>query len=62
MYKRAMQRVLESGTRSVFLLGPRQVGKSTLLAELKPDLTLNLASPATFRAGPVSSRGCALVT
>ena len=25
------------------LLGPRQVGKSTLLASLRPDLTLNLA-------------------
>ena len=28
---------------------PRQVGKSTLLDSLEPDLTLNLASPGTFR-------------
>lgn len=33
----------------MLLLGPRQVGKSTLLAQLDPDLTLNLASPETFR-------------
>ncbi len=31
------------------LLGPRQVGKSTLLRGLEPDLTINLASPASFR-------------
>jgi predicted AAA+ superfamily ATPase len=35
--------------RNVLLLGPRQVGKSTLLSTLNPDLTLNLASPQTFR-------------
>jgi predicted AAA+ superfamily ATPase len=33
----------------VLLLGPRQVGKSTLLQALAPDLSLNLASPTTFR-------------
>ena len=33
----------------MLLLGPRQVGKSTLLTALKPELMLNLASPATFR-------------
>ncbi|MFV1980864.1 MAG: ATP-binding protein [Rhodothermia bacterium] len=31
------------------LLGPRQVGKSTLLRSLKPDLSINLAGPAAFR-------------
>ena len=35
--------------RSLLLLGPRQVGKSTLLASLQPDLTVNLAHPATYR-------------
>ncbi len=35
--------------RHVLLLGPRQVGKSTLLGSLEPDLTLNLASLTTFR-------------
>lgn len=33
----------------MLLLGPRQVGKSTLLASLGPDRTLNFASPATYR-------------
>lgn len=49
MYERVLARRIASGRRSLFLLGPRQVGKSTLLASLRPDLTLNLASPATFR-------------
>jgi predicted AAA+ superfamily ATPase len=40
---------LKSGKRSVLILGPRQVGKSTLLGSLKPDLTVNLASPSEFR-------------
>lgn len=31
------------------MLGPRQVGKSTLLASTAPDISLNLASPRTFR-------------
>ncbi|MBI4606343.1 MAG: ATP-binding protein [Planctomycetes bacterium] len=31
------------------MLGPRQVGKSTLLRSLEPDLKINLASRATFR-------------
>jgi len=31
------------------VLGARQVGKSTLLSSLEPDLSLNLASLATFR-------------
>lgn len=49
MYERLLAPVLQAGSRSVLLLGPRQTGKSTLLASLRPDLTLNLASPATFR-------------
>lgn len=49
MYERLMSRQLKAGRGNVLLLGPRQVGKSTLLSSLKPDLTLNLASPATFR-------------
>lgn len=49
MYKRALEDRLRSASRSVLLLGPRQVGKSTLLALLRPDLTINLASPQTFR-------------
>jgi uncharacterized protein len=49
MYARALQRILAKGRKSVLLLGPRQVGKSTLLSGLAPDLTINLASPAAFR-------------
>lgn len=32
----------------MLLLGPRQVGKSTLVRSLKPDLTINLARPFEF--------------
>ena len=49
MYERLLAAILRSTPRSVLLLGPRQVGKSTLLDALEPDLTLNLASPSTFR-------------
>lgn len=49
MYARRLTEALRASSRSVLLLGPRQVGKSTLLAALGPDLTLNLASPGTFR-------------
>jgi len=40
---------LARGRRSVLVVGPRQVGKSTLLASLDPQVTINLADPATFR-------------
>jgi len=40
---------LRSTRRSALVLGPRQVGKSTLLSSLGPDLSLNLANPRTFR-------------
>ena len=40
-----IEAVLARG-KSVLLLGPRQVGKTTLLAELAPTLTLSLARPA----------------
>lgn len=49
MYERLLGARLRAGLRSALVLGPRQVGKSTLLKELRPDLVLNLASPATFR-------------
>jgi len=49
MYERALLSRLSRKRRSVLLLGPRQVGKSTLLTSLKPDLSINLASPAVFR-------------
>jgi predicted AAA+ superfamily ATPase len=49
VYERLLEGRLRHDRRHVLLLGPRQVGKSTLLASLEPDVTLNLASLATFR-------------
>ena len=49
MYERSLTRILRGSQRSILLLGPRQVGKSTLLSSLGPDLTLNFASPHVFR-------------
>lgn len=49
MYRRLLGRHVSQGRRSLLLLGPRQVGKSTLLRGVGPDLAINLASPAVFR-------------
>ncbi len=49
MYQRMLAKVLDSNERSVLVLGPRQVGKSTLLGSTAPDISLNLASPRVFR-------------
>lgn len=49
MYERLIAARLKQDRHSVLLLGPRQVGKSTLLGSLGPDISLNLASLATFR-------------
>ncbi len=49
MYKRLLAPLLFETSDNVLLLGPRQVGKSTLLGGLNPDLTINLASPAIYR-------------
>ena len=49
MYERIQGPRIQGSPRSILLLGPRQVGKSTLLSSLGPDLRLNLAHPATFR-------------
>ena len=49
MFNRILAETLRKGLRSILLLGPRQVGKSTLLHSLGPDLTINLASPLAFR-------------
>lgn len=43
MFKRSLSKTLPSTT--FFLFGPRQTGKSTLLNELNPDLTINLLNP-----------------
>jgi predicted AAA+ superfamily ATPase len=39
---------LAKSKKSVLLLGPRQVGKSTLARSLRPDLAVNLADEALF--------------
>ena len=49
MFERMLAPILRSSERSALLLGPRQVGKSTLLATLEPDFVLNLADPRAFR-------------
>ncbi len=49
MYERLLTKKLADPRRSILLLGPRQVGKSTLLKSLEPDFSVNLAKPATFR-------------
>ena len=49
MYERLLTRRLSDPRRSVLLLGPRQVGKSTLLSSMEPDLAINLADPGTYR-------------
>ena len=40
---------LRATPSSILVLGPRQVGKSTLLGAMKPDLVLNLADPGVHR-------------
>ena len=50
MYTRQLSSILRRQTKSVLLLGPRQVGKSTFMRELRPDLEINLAHEPTFLA------------
>ena len=49
MYRRILTDTISRVPRSVLVLGPRQVGKSTLLSSLGPEITINLASPSVFR-------------
>ena len=49
VFERLLMPRLRATPRSVLLLGPRQVGKSTLLGLMKPDLVLNLADPGVHR-------------
>jgi predicted AAA+ superfamily ATPase len=43
MYNRLLTTSLKKSSKSFLLLGPRQVGKSTLIESLKPDLNINLS-------------------
>jgi predicted AAA+ superfamily ATPase len=46
--KRNLQKEIAATKKSVLLLGPRQVGKSTLMHSLNPDVTINLAKENEF--------------
>jgi predicted AAA+ superfamily ATPase len=48
MIDRFISQQLRKSKKSILLLGPRQVGKSTLLESLKPDLIINLANEEEF--------------
>ena len=49
MIDRILNSRLAGHPKSLLLLGPRQVGKSTLCNRLEPDLNINLADEETFR-------------
>lgn len=48
MLTRLIRGQILSSKKSILLLGPRQVGKSTLLQSLNPDLTINLADQEVY--------------
>lgn len=48
MIKRLLLPQLRSSTKSILLLGPRQTGKSTLMKQLNPEVSINLADQAVF--------------
>lgn len=50
MIPRLLGATLLKSPKSILLLGPRQVGKSTLLESMKPDLEINLASQSEYLA------------
>jgi predicted AAA+ superfamily ATPase len=45
---RQISAIIRESKKSILLLGPRQTGKSTLIASLDPDLSINLARESTF--------------
>ncbi|MCM2324693.1 MAG: AAA family ATPase, partial [Oligoflexia bacterium] len=48
MLDRLIHKQLVFSPKSCLLLGPRQVGKSTLLRALNPNLTINLAKESEY--------------
>lgn len=46
--KRILHEALLKSKKSILLLGPRQVGKSTLIQSLAPDMTINLADQSEY--------------
>jgi predicted AAA+ superfamily ATPase len=49
MISRIQEKVIKKHPKSILILGPRQVGKSTLCQLVNPDISLNLADEETFR-------------
>lgn len=49
MFECAIRPILAKSKKSLLLLGPRQVGKSTLLRSLGPDRVIDLALPSEYR-------------
>lgn len=50
MLDRTISRRLQKTTKSTLLLGPRQVGKSTLMRSLHPKMTINLMDETVYLA------------
>jgi predicted AAA+ superfamily ATPase len=48
MYTRLLLDEIKNTKKSLMILGPRQVGKSTLIHSLRPDLSINLANESEF--------------
>jgi len=48
MIERRLTPALRRSRKSILLLGPRQTGKSTLVSQLSPDLTVNLFHESTY--------------
>jgi predicted AAA+ superfamily ATPase len=48
MYNRLILQKIKNSSKSALLLGPRQVGKSTLMKQLKAELTINLADEEEY--------------
>lgn len=48
MIGRTIAKTIRSSKKSILLLGPRQVGKSTLIKALNPDLKINLSLQSEF--------------
>ncbi len=49
-YNRQIIEIIGKFNKSILHLGPRQTGKSTLIASLSPELTINLADEETYVA------------
>ncbi len=48
MYTRLLLEEIKNTKKSLIILGPRQVGKSTLIHSMRPDLSINLANESEF--------------